>query len=114
MKIIGTVALVLGGLLLLLYPFVLLADVMGLGGGQNGITSLTWETVTIYIFYYGTLAYPLVYIPCLILAVVMGRKEKDGLALLFSVMPLLFLLVVFGIPTVTAWLNGEFKPKPKT
>ena len=105
MKVLGTIALFLGGLLLLLYPFVLLADVMGLAGFKSG-APLTLEVVTIYIFYLGTLAYPVIYLPSLIITMVMRAKDKELAGLVFSILPLIYLLIIFGIPAIYSWITG--------
>lgn len=108
MRTLGKLALVLAGLLLLLYPFVLMADVMGLAAIKPG-TPWTWDLVFALCLYWGTLIYPVVYVVCLILVVIMRVKEKEEAIFIFSVMPLFYLIVIIGIPLTLAWMAGEGK-----
>jgi hypothetical protein len=58
--------------------------------------------------YYGTLAYPVIYVPCLIFARVMRAKDRDSAAFVFSVSPLAYLIVI-GIPIAIAFMAGGGK-----
>jgi hypothetical protein len=106
MKIVGTIVLFLGGMLLLLYPFVLLADVMGLAGHNPDVPLKFVDIVMIACLYYGTLAYPIVYLPCLILAIIMRAKSKDVATFVFSILPLVYLIVI-GIPIACVLITGH-------
>ena len=100
MQIISTIARFLGGLLLLLYPFVMLADLMGLAAIKASTTPLTFlDVVMVVCLYYGTLVYPVVYIPCWILAKIMRGKDNDSATFVYSILPLVYLIII-GIPIV--------------
>jgi hypothetical protein len=102
MKTIATVALSLEGLLLLLYPLAAMFALNSLGSGTK--TPVTLDTVMAWSFFYGLLAYPVVYLSCLILSIVMCAKGKDAAMFMFSILPLIYLAVFMGIPAAVAWM----------
>ena len=95
--------LLLGGLPLLSYPFVVLASLMGLASPT---------TIKVHWFYrlmnksflWGTLAYPLVYIPCYWLA----RGDNGSLSLCYAALPLLYLAVLY---LCFRWMDAPIKHK---
>ena len=82
--------LLLGGLPLLSYPFVVLASLMGLAS-RTTIKVHWFYRLMNKSFLWGTLAYPLVYIPCYWLA----RGENGVLSLGYASLPLLFLALLY-------------------
>ncbi|MEE1981489.1 hypothetical protein [Shewanella xiamenensis] len=82
--------LLLGGLPLLSYPFVVLASLMGLAS-RTTINVHWFYRLMNKSFLWGTLAYPLVYIPCYWLA----RSENSSLSLGYAALPLLFLALLY-------------------
>jgi len=79
--------LVVGGLPLVVYPFVLLADVMSLAGERSGKDPLLL-TVVARSFQLGSLVYPLVYVPCLVAAVRRLMAHDPHAAAVFSAIPI--------------------------
>ncbi|MFB2669197.1 hypothetical protein ACE02G_18960 [Shewanella xiamenensis] len=82
--------LLLGGLPLLSYPFVVLASLMGLAS-RTTINVHWFYRLMNKSFLWGTLAYPLVYIPCYWLA----RGTKDSSSLGYAALPLIFLALLY-------------------
>ena len=82
--------LLLGGLPLLSYPFVVLASLMGLASRTTIKVHWFYQLMN-KCFLWGTLAYPLVYIPCYWLA----QGTKDSLSLGYATLPLLFLALLY-------------------
>jgi hypothetical protein len=95
--------LLLGALPLLGYPFVLVANIMSLGAERSDDRRFFLSFVS-YGFLLGSLAYPLVYITCLILTPLMLTNQKADTATLLSVTPLgyLFTVVIFCFLWVSA------------
>jgi hypothetical protein len=87
--------LVLGGIPLLIYPSVLLASLMSLAGHRSGNEPVSLMIV-VYSFLLGSLAYPVVYIVCVIYALGQaGTRERA--ALWFAAGPLGYLLLLVGL-----------------
>lgn len=85
-----TVFLLLGGLALLPYPGVFLAGVMSLAGTTSGQESILLIVVA-RSFLLGSMAYPLVYFPCLSATLRLGKEGQERGALKASALPLVFL-----------------------
>jgi len=88
--------LILGGLPLMIYPFLLVANVMSLAGNPSS------EPVSLVVqlasqgFLWGSTLYPLVYIPCALIAVLCSFGESDHIAVRFAFMPILYLGAVIA------------------
>lgn len=95
--------LVLEALPLIAYPFVLLADIMGLIGQRSGNESLVLIVIS-YAFYIGTIAYPIVYLPCAGIAIVRARKN-NAIALGCALVPIGYLLLLVGL--TATWVLAE-------
>jgi hypothetical protein len=93
MRATTIVALILGGLPLVVYPAVLVASFMGLAGHRTG-NEAWWEIALANTFYLGTIAYPLLYIAGLIFALVMRKRERPRAGVVASVAPLAFLALL--------------------
>lgn len=104
MRFATITALILGGLPLLLYPFVFLAGVMSLGGHRTGDEPLLLMAVA-YVCVLGSLVYPVVYGCCLVATFVKKKQAKERAALWMSVVPLVFLVLLGGL--FIAWSNLE-------
>jgi hypothetical protein len=89
-------ALVLGGLPLVAYPFVLVASVMGLAGHRTG-NEVWWEVALANTFYLGTIAYPVVYGAGLVVALVMRKRERARAAFVAGVAPIAFLVLLAAL-----------------
>lgn len=83
----GIIGLVVGGLVLCLYPFVLIANIMQLA--NFGATSYSILTVISILFIFLSSSYILTYVVCLICYIV-----KKGRRQMFAVIPLIHLLAV--------------------
>ena len=91
----------------IIYPFVLLADMMSLAGQPSGNAS-AMQIVAAKAFLWGTLAYPIVLLICYVIwrdRNSSGRKTSS----LICAFPLLYLLI--PILTVVAMAN---RPRPQT
>jgi hypothetical protein len=99
----------LGGVLLLIYPFVLVADVMSLGAEPTPASHPPAFLLKLigYSFLYGTMAYPAVYIPCYLLSDKETKRSHDKAALYWSVAPILYLVVLFGVFVAAVKLMGS-------
>jgi hypothetical protein len=97
-----TLPLVLGGLPLPIYPGILLAGVMSLAGERTGDEPALLMTV-VKSFLFGSILYPLVYIPCAIAAVRTAKKQEEALAFKLSMVPLVFLSVL--VVLFLAWIQ---------
>jgi hypothetical protein len=99
-----TFSLVLGGLPLPIYPGVLLAGIMSLGGSRTGDEpALLMAIVTSFLI--GSIAYPLIYIPCAVAAVRAAKRQEESLAFKISIVPLVFISVLAML--LLAWLQFE-------
>lgn len=103
---IAVVCLVLGFLPLLIYPFVLLADVMSLAASRSGKQSFLL-TVVSRSFQIGSLVYPLVYFPCLAAAIRRLMAQEERIAAEISAIPIGLLIVLLIL--VWAWSKCEQK-----
>ncbi len=95
--------LFLGALPLVIYPFVLLANVMGLAGHRSGNEPFALVLLS-YAFYLGTTAYPVVYLVCAGFAIV-GAIRKGKIALGFAFAPIGYLLLLVGLGAI--WSFAE-------
>ncbi len=95
--------LLFGALPLLGYPFILAANIMSLAAEQSDDRKSFLSFVS-HGFLLGSLAYPLVYITCLILTLLMLAYQKADIATLLSIIPLgyLFTIVIFCFLWVSA------------
>jgi hypothetical protein len=92
-------------LLLFLYPFVLLADLMSLAGESSGRVSMM-QTVVMYAFIFGTLAYPVVYLICYVIWRDRRNSGREASTLVCA-FPLAYLLV----PVLTVGVIGYSKQR---
>lgn len=89
-KALSIIFLVIGGLALLPYPFLMIANIMQIAGVRSeGDSALLLFVV--YAFVIVSSLYLITYLVCLILAIV---KRKQGM-LLISAIPFFHLLLVF-------------------
>ena len=97
--------LLIGGLPLLAYPAVFLAGVMSLAGESTGNESAVLVIVA-RSFLIGSMAYPLIYVPCAIAAVSTAKEGVEDRALKISKVPLIFLAVLGILLFAWAQLDG--------
>jgi hypothetical protein len=95
--------LVLGALPLVVYPFVLLANIMGIAAPRSGNESLVLVLIS-YAFYIATTVYPLVYLFCVASAIVAARRQSRT-ALGFAFAPIGYLLLLVGLGVI--WSFAE-------
>jgi hypothetical protein len=81
--------LIQGGLALAVYPFIAIPSLMSLAAHTTGREDVLLMVVA-RSFQIATLIYPLVYIPCLIAAIVI-RKRNEVFAVRVASVPLCFL-----------------------
>jgi len=100
MKLATYLVLFIGALPLLIYPGILLADVMSLAGYRSGNETALLKLVS-YSLLLGSLAYPAVYIFCIALATARIKKNENKAALCYGTGPLVYLLLLVGL--FAAW-----------
>jgi len=86
-------SLILGGLPLIIYPFILLADVMSLAAPRSSGDRKLLSFVS-RAFQIASLLYPAVYVGCVRLALGSQRAGREWLAVAASALPLLYLVMV--------------------
>lgn len=91
-KALSIIFLVIGGLALLPYPFLMIGNIMQIAGVRSGGESALLLFV-VFAFVIVSSLYLITYLVCLILAIV---KRKQGI-LLISAIPLFHLLLVFAL-----------------
>jgi hypothetical protein len=95
--------LILGALPLVVYPFVLLANIMAFAAPWSGNVSLVLVLLS-YTFYIATTVYPLVYLFCVASAIIAARKQNNR-ALGFAFAPIGYLLFLVGLSAI--WSFAE-------
>lgn len=95
--------LLIGGLPLLVYPFVFLGGVMVIGGGVEWGNASAAYKVMLRSFFAGAMVYPLIYIPCAIKAVLMAKEGREESALKMCKVPLV-LIALLGMLFFTCGL----------
>lgn len=98
MKIIAVIALILGGLPLIIYPMLFIANMISFaaivaemkGGGNLSVIPL----IVTGSFLITSTAYPWVYVPCVRATIARMRKGEDVPAFQFSLAPLAYLVLV--------------------
>ncbi|MFC5451063.1 hypothetical protein [Paenibacillus aestuarii] len=91
-KALSIIFLVIGGLALLPYPFMMIGNIMQIAGSRSGDESAMLIFV-VFSFVIVSSLYLITYLVCLILAIV---KRKRGI-LLISTIPLFHLLLLFAL-----------------
>jgi hypothetical protein len=86
-----TLVLIAGGLPLLVYPAVVIASIMGLAAPRTGHEPAL-EIGIANSFYIGTIAYPLIYVACALIAIVM--RQNGARAFKIGTVPLAFLAML--------------------
>jgi len=102
------ILLVLAGLPMLAYPFVLVANVMSLAAGPPGDTSKRSVPLVVRAFLWSSTLYPLVFIPSCLVALhrIHAGKPYEGLGFaLIPILQLILILILFRI-----WANRDKTP----
>jgi hypothetical protein len=86
--------LILGGLPLMIYPFLLVANIMSLAGNPSSDPASLVVQLASQGFLWGSTLYPLVYILCALIAVVCSFGESDHIAVRFALIPIVYLAAV--------------------
>lgn len=92
-KTINTVGFIVGGILLLLYPFVLMANIMQLAGVSNNENVFLKIIVNLFIFSSST--YLLTYIVCLVVYII--KRNKNNLISLIPLAQIVVTVILFCI-----------------
>lgn len=103
MKSYYWILLIVGGVPLLIYPFILLANVMSLAGTKSSTPVPLMQTLIANAFLWSSTLYPLVYIGCGIAAIVCASGGHSAAAFKLSVVPLLY--VVLCVLLMFAWMS---------
>jgi len=96
MKLASILLLIIGGLLLLFYPFVMMSDFMLLSGMTTSSRPFGELTVS-YGLIITTSVYPLVYGVCLYFVIVRLKRKKHKRALSFSICPIGYIAVIVAL-----------------
>jgi hypothetical protein len=91
MKAATILLLVFAAVPLLIYPFVLLANVMSLAGTRTG-SEPVGQVLVSYAFLFASTAYPLAYLLCLIFSIVAMKTGREQAGLYWSLGPFVYLL----------------------
>jgi hypothetical protein len=102
-KLAVVILLVLGALPLIIYPFVLLANVMGFAAPRSGNESFSLVLIS-YLFYISTLVYPIVYLGCAGFAIAWLRKKTSS-ALGCALGPIGYLFTLLALGGI--WMFAE-------
>jgi hypothetical protein len=93
-KIITYICLILGGAPLLVYPFVLLANVMSLAAEPTG-NKKTFADIAFKGFLWSSTLYPVVFVPLCMSAIRLMRAGRLGFGLGIATIPVVLLVVIF-------------------
>ncbi len=104
MRALVPILLVGGGLPLLIYPFVVLINLMQLAGHRTGHEPAPLLFM-VGLVMLGTTLYPAVYLPCMILSLRRFAGNRDRAALRLSIIPLVYLVAVAG--AMALWIRLE-------
>ena len=88
-KVSSTVLFSFAAIPLLIYPFVVVANLMTIAGNQNGSELIT-HLVVVYTFIALTFLYPVIYVVCLLTFVLTRQTNKK---LLLAKIPLGYILL---------------------
>jgi hypothetical protein len=98
-----TLSLIFGGLPLSIYPGVLIGGLIGLASVWSGKEPLLLVVIAKSSII-GSISYPLVYLACLVAAVVMAINKRTAIAFKISLIPLVYLLILGLLLLVWFWL----------
>ena len=85
------ILLIVGALPLLIYPFILLANVMSLAATKTSTPVRPLQNLTSTAFLWSSTAYPIVFVVCLLAAIASSRSAHGTAALMFAIVPLAYL-----------------------
>ena len=110
MRVAAIGLLILCALPLLIYPFLLLANVMSFAGTATGNELLSQWLIS-RAFLLGSTIYPIVYLVCAIISIVQIVRNKGKSALTYSSIPLIYLFFLGGLFAVwnvsDLWVSQE-------
>jgi len=95
--------LIIGALPVLAYGGILIAGVMGLASTGSSVRTPLLMQIAEKSFLWGTLAYPLVYIPCAIVA----RNSSTPTSLFWSLIPLAYVVLMGLLFLLWGWLQDR-------
>jgi hypothetical protein len=94
------ILLIIGAVPLLVYPFILIANIMSFAGTQGSAPVSASQWIMSKAFLWSATLYPVVYIGCLISAIVYSRSGDGAMAFKLAAAPLahggLCVLLLFG------------------
>ncbi len=93
MKLTSILLLIIGGLPLLAYPFIVISNIMLYSGLLHG-TDPAGQLIVDYLLIISTSIYPLVYGLCLYFAVVRMKRGKKRRALNMSIYPIGYIAIL--------------------
>jgi len=91
---LAIIFLLLGGAVLIVWPFAALASVMGLAGHVPEGTPIA-QILGAYLFHVGVLCYPIIYIASLILSITLMVLKKP-FVVLCALIPIFYICFVFA------------------
>jgi hypothetical protein len=106
-KIATIACLVLGGMPLIVYPGVIVADVMALAasGGHLRLPASLPEWLNGYVII-GATIYPAIWVPALVRSILLIRRASEASALRISLIPLAFLVTLPLAFALSGAMNG--------
>ena len=94
--------LVVGGLPLLIYPFILMANIMSIAGHRSTPPPPILQQLAAHAFLWGSTLYPIVYLGFASAAIAASRRGKSDKAVNMSLLPLVYLILV--VAAACAWV----------
>ena len=90
-RTINTIGFIVGGIPLLLYPFVVMANIMQLAGVSNNEN--VFMTLIVNLFIFSSSTYLLTYIVCLVIYII--KRNKDNLISLIPLAQIVITVILF-------------------
>ncbi len=105
MRVASITLICLTSAFLLLYPFVLLANVMSYAGYANSATTSLGLSIAMSGFLWSSTLYPLPYLAALIVSIIYLKRKNDKKALQWQIGLLAYIGIIIGF--MIAWMIFE-------
>jgi hypothetical protein len=106
LKLAAIISLILGAVPLLMYPFLVMANIMSFAAPHTNEEPFGL-TLVVNIFLFSSTAYPIVYILCAVFAIVHIRKDKGKPAFSYGIAPIIYLVLLVGLLATWAALSSN-------
>lgn len=106
LKLSAIVSLIFGALPLLVYPFLVIANIMSFAASHTNAEPFGL-TLVVNLFLFSSTAYPVVYIICAVFAIIQIRKDKGKSAFSYGIVPIIYLVLLVGLLAAWAALSSN-------